>query len=54
MTFEVNAQLLPTGNIEIQGSIPVVWADYNIDDPSGGPAQVGADGAIEFLLQLGR
>ena len=54
VTFEVNAQLLPTGNIEIQGSIPVVWADYNIDDPSGGPAQVGADGAIEFLLQLGR
>ena len=42
----------PDGRIEIQGNIPVVWADYNIDDPSGGPAQVGEDGSIEFLLRL--
>jgi polyisoprenoid-binding protein YceI len=53
-TFDVNAQLLPDGRIEVQGSIPVVWADYNIDDPSGGPAQVGDNGAVEFLLRLAR
>ena len=52
VTFEVNAQLLPDGRIEIQGNIPVVWADFNIDDPSGGPAQVGEDGSVEFLLRL--
>jgi polyisoprenoid-binding protein YceI len=54
VTVEVNAQLLPDGHIQIQGSIPVVWAEYNIDDPSGGPAQVGDNGEIEFLLQLER
>jgi polyisoprenoid-binding protein YceI len=54
VTFEVNAQLLPDGRIEVQGSIPVVWADYNIGDPSGGPAQVGDNGAVEFLLRLAR
>jgi polyisoprenoid-binding protein YceI len=54
VTFDVNAQLLPDGRIEVQGSIPVVWAEYNIGAPSGGPAQVADDGAIEFLLRFAR
>ena len=54
VTFDVNAQLLPDGRIELQGSIPVVWADYSIGDPSCGPAQVGDNGAIEFLLRYAR
>jgi polyisoprenoid-binding protein YceI len=54
VTFDVNAQLLPDGRIEVQGSIPVVWAEYNIGAPSGGPAQVADAGAIEFLLRFER
>jgi len=36
--------------IEVNGTIPVRFADYGIDNPSGGPAQVGDDGEVEFLL----
>ena len=38
--------------IEITGNIPVTWADYDIDDPSGGPAQVEDSGEIEFALSF--
>ncbi len=51
VTFDVEARI-NAGNIEIVGSIPVHFADYEIDDPSGGPAQVGEDGEVEFLLVL--
>jgi len=37
-------------NIEVNGTIPVSFADYGIDNPSGGPAQVGNDGEVEVLL----
>lgn len=41
-------------NIEVQGTIPVVWADYSIPDPSFGPARVEANGLIEFLVVLAK
>jgi polyisoprenoid-binding protein YceI len=36
--------------IGVLGQIPVVFSDYDIDDPSAGPAQVGDEGTLEFLL----
>jgi polyisoprenoid-binding protein YceI len=38
--------------IQITGSIPIVFADYNIDNPSGGPAQTEDDGLLEFALNF--
>ena len=40
--------------IELEGTIPVVWADYSIPDPSNGFAQVEPKGEIEFLVVLGK
>jgi polyisoprenoid-binding protein YceI len=40
--------------ISVLGNIPVTFADYGIDDPSGGPASVSDTGTIEFLLTLSR
>ena len=37
-------------NIQVTGSIPVTFSDYNINNPSGGPASVGNAGTVEFLL----
>ncbi len=37
-------------HIEIQGSIPVAFADYGIPNPSFGPARTDDRGAIELLL----
>ena len=42
-----------TGNvIQVQGILAVHFPDYGIDNPSGGPASVGDDGQMEFVLQL--
>jgi len=38
--------------IEVQGMLTITFADYNIDNPSGGPASVGNAGQMEFLLAL--
>jgi polyisoprenoid-binding protein YceI len=38
--------------IQVQGIFPITFSDYNIDNPSGGPASVGNSGQMEFLLQL--
>lgn len=38
------------GNIEVNGAIPVTFADYDIDNPSFGPASVGDSGTMEFLV----
>lgn len=38
--------------IGVQGDEPITFADYNIDNPSGGPASVGDSGTLEFLLEL--
>jgi polyisoprenoid-binding protein YceI len=38
------------GTIAVQGTIPVVFADYGIPSPSFGPAEVEDHGEIEFLV----
>jgi polyisoprenoid-binding protein YceI len=40
--------------IAVGGSVTITFADYEIDDPSGGPASVGGDGELEVLLVLTR
>ena len=37
-------------NLEVNGTIPITFADYGISNPSGGPASVGDNGEIELLL----
>ena len=38
------------GTIQVNGTIPVVFADYNIPNPTFGPAQTEDHGEIEFLI----
>jgi polyisoprenoid-binding protein YceI len=38
--------------IEVQGNRTITFADYNINNPSGGPASVGNSGELEFLLEF--
>lgn len=38
--------------IAVQGIADVTFSDYGIDNPSGGPASVGNNGQLEFLVQL--
>lgn len=53
VTFTVDAER--TGaTIRIAGAIPITFSDYGIPNPSAGPAQVGDEGELEFLLVLGR
>jgi polyisoprenoid-binding protein YceI len=49
VTFPVDAERTATG-FKVAGSIPITFADYGIDNPSAGPAQVGDTGELEFLL----
>jgi polyisoprenoid-binding protein YceI len=49
VTFDLNA-VRSGGTIKVQGSIPIHFADYGVDNPSGGPAKVGDDGELEFLV----
>jgi len=37
-------------HLEVNGTLPVTFSDYGINDPSGGPASVGDAGEMEFLL----
>lgn len=53
ITFDVAAKRV-TGQLRINGAIPTTFSDYNIEDPSGGPAQVGNTGILEFTLVLTR
>ncbi len=51
--FTVEAQR--TGNtIRIAGTIPIVFEEWGIPNPSFGPAQTEDDGLLEFLLVLQR
>jgi polyisoprenoid-binding protein YceI len=44
-----------TGNIiKVNGSVPITFSDYNLDNPSGGPASVGSSGTLEFLFVLSK
>jgi polyisoprenoid-binding protein YceI len=49
VTFDVHAQL-KDGTIEVNGTIPIVFADYGIPNPSFGPASTEDNGVLEFLL----
>lgn len=40
--------------IEVSGSTPITFSDWNISNPSGGPAETGNTGTMEFLINLGR
>ncbi len=54
VTFPVSARYSGT-SIDVNGSIPVTFADYGIDNPSfGGTITVEDHGTLEFLLVLGR
>ena len=51
VTFNLTAKR--DGNdIAVSGSTLLTFSDYNIDDPSGGPASVGDTGTLEFALVL--
>lgn len=53
VTFEVTAQTTD-GRIGVLGSIPVVFADYGIDNPSFGPVRTEDEGTVEFVLVFDR
>ena len=38
--------------IEVQGILTIAFADYDVDNPSLGPAHVGNRGQLEFVLRL--
>ncbi len=37
-------------NIEVTGSIPIVFDDWGIPNPSGGPASTADNGILEFFV----
>ncbi len=49
VTFSLKAQR-DGANIKVNGTIPIVFADYQIDNPSGGPATTEDHGVLEFLV----
>jgi polyisoprenoid-binding protein YceI len=51
VTFQVQARRSGS-TISVSGSIPIVFADYGIDNPSGGPATTANHGLLEFLLDF--
>jgi polyisoprenoid-binding protein YceI len=53
VTFIVKGQRTTTG-IEVTGSIPIVFADWNIPNPTFGPVSTDDHGALEFLLVFKR
>ena len=53
VTFEVTAQTTD-GRIGVLGSIPVVFDDFQIPEPSIGPVRVEDNGLVEFVLVFER
>lgn len=53
VTFDAKAQRTASG-IQVNGQIPIVFADYDINDPSGGPARTEDHGILEFLVVFAR
>ena len=51
ITFDVIAKR-SGATIAVNGSIPITFADYNISNPSGGPATTEDHGTLEFLLNF--
>ena len=52
VTFPVSAQRTNSTTVQVAGSIPITFSDYNIANPSGGPATTGDTGTMEFLVNL--
>jgi polyisoprenoid-binding protein YceI len=53
VSFSVQARY--TGStIEVSGSIPVLFANWDIANPSFGPVTTQSQGIVEFLLDFGR
>jgi polyisoprenoid-binding protein YceI len=53
VTFAVKARRTG-GTVEVNGSIPITFADWNIPSPSFGPAEVKDHGDLEFLLTFAK
>lgn len=53
VTFPVTARL-SNGQVQVNGTIPIVFAEWNIPNPSFGPAQTEDNGVLEFLLVFER
>ena len=53
VAFDVTAQTTD-GRIGVLGSIPVVFEDYGIDNPSGGVVSTEDEGLVEFVLVFER
>ena len=53
VSFKVEAERTAAG-FSVAGSIPITFSDYGIPNPSTGPAQVGDEGELEFLLVFAR
>ena len=53
VTFDLTAKR-DGASIRVAGTIPVVFAEWNIPNPSFGPAETEDRGELEFLLVLGR
>ncbi|MBK9178999.1 MAG: YceI family protein [Acidimicrobiales bacterium] len=49
VTFPVEARL-QDGTIQVSGTIPIVFADWGIPNPSGGPVTTEDNGQLELLL----
>jgi polyisoprenoid-binding protein YceI len=53
VTFTLKARR-SGATLEVNGAIPITFADWGIDNPSGGPAQTGDNGTLEFLVKFAR
>jgi len=54
-TVTVPLQVQRSGaTVRVAGTIPIVFADYGIPNPSAGPASTEDHGEIEFLLALAK
>jgi len=53
VTFQVTAERTGT-TIAVTGSIPITFANWNISNPSGGPATTEDHGTLEFLINFAR
>jgi polyisoprenoid-binding protein YceI len=53
VTFTVKGQRTVRG-IEVTGSIPIVFTNWNIPNPSFGPVSTDDHGVLEFLLVFTR
>jgi polyisoprenoid-binding protein YceI len=53
VTFTVKAKR-DGANVNVNGSIPITFSDYDIENPSNQAASVGSGGELEFTLVLSR